>query len=148
MATEQNELAEKALAEGLTKFPQSYPLYFTRATVQIKEQAWQAAIADLTFAIKYANNDEEKSRALYQLGKVSAESGQAIELGIDSLIQAMPLAEEQYAPWVKFRLAQLYLHNNQATKALELITAINVEKNEELADKVKKFKKKLKKVTS
>lgn len=146
--TEQNELAEKALVEGLAKYPQSYQLHFTRASAHMKEQVWESAIADLTQAVKYAKDDEEKSRALYQLGKATAESGQEIELGIDALNQAMPLADDQYAPWVKFRLAQLYLHNNQIIKAQELIAAINFDEDDDLASKVKKFKKKLKKLMS
>ncbi len=93
-------------------------------------------------------DDEEKSRALYQQGKVSAESRQEIELGIESLIQAIPLADEHYKPWAEYRLAQLYIHNKELDKAQSYITNINVGEDDHLKSKINKLKKKLKKLIS
>ncbi|MCO4799003.1 MAG: tetratricopeptide repeat protein [Colwelliaceae bacterium] len=146
--TEKPELAEQALREGLKAFPESAELYFSRASSYIKEKAWDKARLDLNLAIKYAKDDESKGRALYQQGKVSAESGMEIDLGIASLIQAIPLADEQYEPWVKYRLAQLYVHNKDFVKAKGFIAKINVDENDDLKSKVKKLKKKLKKLMS
>jgi predicted negative regulator of RcsB-dependent stress response len=115
----------------------------------MKDEAWDKARPDLTFAIKFAKDDSEKSRALYQQGKASAESGKEIDLGIKSLIQAMPIADEQYEGWVQYRLAQLYVHNKELNKAKETLTNIeNAGEDDDLESKVKKLKKKLKKLKS
>ncbi|MEW6989111.1 tetratricopeptide repeat protein [Colwelliaceae bacterium 6441] len=146
--TEKPGSAEKALLQGLAEFPESGQLYFTRASAFMDEKAWDKARPDLKLAAKYAKDDEEKSRALYQQGKASAESGDEIELGITSLIQAMPIADAQYQPWVKYRLAQLYVKNKELDKAKSYIAKIDVSENDDLKSKVKKLKKQLKKLMS
>jgi tetratricopeptide (TPR) repeat protein len=143
---EKADLAEQTLLEGLKEFPESAALYLTRASAYIKDQAWKKARIDLNLAIKHAKDNEEKSRALYQQGKVSAESRQEIELGIESLIQAIPLADEQYKPWAEYRLVQLYIHNKELDKAQSYIANINVGEDDDLKSKIKKLKKKLKKL--
>ncbi len=143
--TEKPALAEKTIGEGFEKFPDSGTLYFTRAMASIKAETWDKARADLTFAAKFAKDDETKGEALYQQGKVSVKSGEEAELGIEALTQALPLAGEQYQPWVKYRLAQLYIEEKELTKATDFIAQIDISADEELEDKVKKLKKKLKK---
>jgi len=147
--TDEIDLAEQTWQKGLEEFPESAQLYATRASAYMKDEAWDKARSDLTFAIKFAKDDEEKSRALYQQGKASAESGKEIDLGIKSLIQAMPIADEQYEDWVKYRLAQLYVHNKELVKAKDTLAKIeNTEEDDDLESKVKKLKKKLKKLKS
>lgn len=146
--TEKAELAEQTLKNGLEKFPESSSLYFTRATAYISDKAWNKARADLNLAIKYAKDDDERSSALYQQGKTSAESGEEIELGINALTQAMPLADKDYKPWIEYRLAQLYIHNNNFAKAKGALSSINIDEDDDLKSKVKKLKKKLKKLMS
>ncbi|MDG1751151.1 MAG: tetratricopeptide repeat protein [Thalassotalea sp.] len=146
--TEKADLAEQTLQQGLEQFPESAPLYFTRATAYMKAKAWGKARADLNFAIKYAQNDEEKSNALYQQGKASAESGEEIDLGINALTQAIPLADKDYKPWIEYRLAQLYIHSNNFDKAKNSISMIDLNDDDDLKSKVKKLKKKLKKLMS
>lgn len=144
--TEKPELAKQTMAEAFEKYPKSGTLYFTRAMASIADEAWQDARADLIFAVKYAKDDEKKSRALYQQGKVSVKSGDETALGIDALTQALPIADKQYKPWVNYRLAQLHINEKQLAKAGDFIAAIDVSEDEELEDKVKKLKKKLKKL--
>jgi hypothetical protein len=145
--TEQPELAEKTITEGFEKFSESGTLYFTRAMANIATKNWHQARSDLSFAAKYAKDDEQKGQALYQQGKISVKSGEEPELGIEALIQASPLADKKYQPWVKYRLAQLYLQQKDQVKANVIIAQIDFGKDEELAGKVKKLKKKLKKLT-
>jgi len=145
--TEKAELAEKTITEGFEQFPVSDVLYFTRAMASITAKNWAQARADLIFAAKYAKDNEMKGQALYQQGKVSVKSGVEAELGIDALTQALPIAGKQYQPWVKYRLAQLYLQQNKQAQANEYIAQIDVSEDDELEDKVKKLKKKLKKLT-
>jgi len=145
--TEQSELADKTMSEAFDRYPQSSTLYFSRAQQSIKNEAWAKARADLALAAKFAQNDEKKGEALYQQGKVSVESGVETELGIDALTQALPLAAKAYQPWVNYRLAQLYLQKKEQVKAYETIAQIDISENEDLEDKVKKLKKKLKKLT-
>lgn len=146
--TEKTALAERTLQEGLEKFPESSSLYFSRATAYMSEKNWDKARADLSLAIKFADSDEDKSSALYQQGKTSAESGEEIELGINALTQAIPLADQDYKPWIEYRLAQLYIHNNNFSKAKDAISSINIGEDDDLKSKVKKLKKKLKKLMS
>lgn len=145
--TEQSELADKTMSEAFDRYPQSSTLYFSRAQQSIKNEAWDKARADLALAAKFAQDDEKKGEALYQQGKVSVESGVETELGIDALTQALPLAAKEYQPWVNYRLAQLYLQKKEQVKAHETIAKIDISENEDLEDKVKKLKKKLKKLT-
>lgn len=142
--TDKEKLADDTLMAGFNKFPHSGTLYFSRAQAYIQDKNWQAARADLIHAIKYAVDDEQKSQALYQQGKVSAESGEEANLGIEALSQALLIADKQYQPWVKYRLAQLYLQQKDIKNATHFIAQIDIEANEELEDKVKKLKRKLK----
>jgi tetratricopeptide (TPR) repeat protein len=146
--TERPSLAEQTLQQGLEEFPESASLYFTRATSYMNDKAWEKAREDLKLAIKYAPNDKDKSRALYQQGKASAESGEEIELGISALSQALPLADEEYKPWIGYRLTQLYIHNKNFVKAKDALSMIDTHEDDDLKSKVKKLKRKLKKLTS
>ncbi|WP_085300668.1 tetratricopeptide repeat protein [Cognaticolwellia mytili] len=143
--TEKPELAKQTMAEGFEKFPESGTLYFARAMENIASEAWDKARTDLTFAAQFAKDDEKKGQALYQQGKVSVKSGEEAALGINALTQALPLAEKQYQPWVRYRLAQLYIEEKELAKATDFIAQIDISEDEELEDKVKKLKKKLKK---
>jgi hypothetical protein len=143
--TEKPELAEKTIDEGFEKFPESGTLYFTRAMANMDAETWEKARTDLTLAAKYAKDDETKGQALYQQGKVAVKSGEEAVLGIDALTRALPLAEKRYQPWVKYRLAQLYIEEKELMKATDFIAQIDISEDEELEDKVKKLKKKLKK---
>jgi len=142
--TEKSELADKTIEEGLERFPESYHLYFARASAKIKNEDWKSARQNLVHAIKFAKDDDEKSRALYQQGKVSAESSQELEVGIQALIEAEPIADKNYKPWVNYRLAQLYILKKDAAKAKESLAKIDVSDDDDLKGKVKKLKKKLK----
>lgn len=143
--TEQPDLAEKTIADGFVKFPESGTLYFTQAMANVATETWDEAREGLTFAAKFAKDDEQKGQALYQQGKVAVESGEEAALGINALTQALPIAEKRYQPWVKYRLAQLYIAEKELTKASDFIAQIDISEDEELEDKVKKLKKKLKK---
>lgn len=146
--TDRAELADKTMQEAIDKFPQSSVLYYSRALVQMKKEQWQAAHNDLALAINYAQNDELKTRALYQQGKVSVKSGENIEQGIAALTNAIPISDKQYKPWVQYRLVQLYVQQKKLVKANEFLIKIDVSDDEELEDKVKKLKNKLKKLMS
>ena len=143
--TDKNSLAAQTIENGLVKYPEDSALYFTRATSYIKSEDWEKAREDLNSAIKYAKDDQAKSQALYQQGKVSAESNSALVLGIESLTQASAIADKDYKPWISYRLAQLYLNNHEYDKAKSQIALIDIGENDDLKTKVKKLKKKLKK---
>ncbi len=75
VATEQTELAQQTLQQGLKEFPKSFTLYFRRAGIYLRDDDWDKARADTASAINHAKNDNEKLGALWQLGKASAKSG-------------------------------------------------------------------------
>ena len=149
VATEQTELAQQTLQQGLKEFPKSFTLYFRRAGIYLRDDDWDKARADTASAINHAKNDNEKVEALWQLGKASAKSGKEIDLGIKSLIEAISLLDEQGpdAQWVKYRLAELYIHNGEWGKAKDYLTKIdNQYVDDNLKSQVKKLKKRLKKL--
>ncbi|MGB1198256.1 MAG: tetratricopeptide repeat protein [Thalassotalea sp.] len=144
--TGQTELAQKTITAGITAYPESSNMYASRAGFYIKNKNWQQARTDLKQAIKYAENDKQKGQSLYQQGKVSAESGEEIDLGINALVEALPLAGDKHQPWVKYRLAQLHTYKKDKEKAQSYLAQINTDKDDNLKKEVKKLKKKLKKM--
>ncbi|XQW84816.1 tetratricopeptide repeat protein [Thalassotalea piscium] len=144
--TEQSEKAMQTMADALSAFPENSDMYISRASFYIQTKKWQQARADLIQAVKYAKDDQQKSQSLYQQGKVSAESGEETDLGISALMEAIPLAEGKFQPWVKYRLAQLHMQNKDLKKAKTYLAQIDTNEDDDLKDKVKKLKKKLKKM--
>lgn len=149
-AKEQNQLAEKAIADGLALVPNSGHLYFTQGSAyshQAKEDStlWAKARIALNKALINAGTDEEKQHSLYQLGKVAVNSGEETQAGIDALEQLLTLKSDKYQQWGKYRLAELYLNNKQLAKANEFIALINYQDDDDLEDKVKTLAKKIKK---
>lgn len=132
--------------QGFEKFPKSAQLYLTRAHTYIEKEQWLKARYDLSQATLFAKDDEIKQQALYQQGKVSLKSKAETKLGIDSLQQALILANDKSKPWVQFQLAQLYIQNDELGKANQSLLSANSESSDELKRKVKKLKKKLKKL--
>ena len=147
---EQADLADKAIAEGLTIVPNSGKLYFTQGVAyshQAKDdnQFWAKARFALNKAVVHAKSNKEKQHALYQLGKIAVNSGEETQAGIDALEQLLTLENELYKQWGKYRLAELYLNDKQLTKANEFIALVSYEDDDNLEDKVKTLAKKIKK---
>lgn len=144
-ATEKSDLAYEKIAQAIEANPEIGELYFSRAVAYIKEEKWQQASDDLIKAVAHAKDENEKAQALYQQGKVSAESGLNIELGLDSLKESLPIASESFIPWVHYRLAELYVHQEDWKQAKAQVSSIDVSDDKDLSKRVKKLKKKLKK---
>ncbi|OKY24820.1 lipopolysaccharide assembly protein LapB [Thalassotalea sp. PP2-459] len=147
-ANEKPQEAYKTLAEGLVKYPESSELYFYRAITSMDDKAWQKAREDFKLAVKFAQNDEEKTKALYQQGKLAAETGEEVEVGIHALQNSQVKNSKQYEKWSQLRLAQLYMHQKKYDIAEKTLTSIELNDEEKLADKVKELKKKIKKLKS
>ncbi|WP_286234653.1 tetratricopeptide repeat protein [Thalassotalea sediminis] len=145
---EQSEKAYSTLAEGLAEYPESGALYLTRAMANIESEAWERANEDLKLAVKFAQNNEDKAQALYQQGKLAAETGNNIELGINALKQAQHLESTRYKNWSHYRLAQLLVHKKDFTAAEQILNSIILKDNEKLEKKVKQLRKRLKKLMS
>ncbi len=146
---EQADLAQQAIADGLKLAPNSGRLYFTQALGYMgqKNKQWSKVHHSLKKALTYAKSDKEKQNVLYQIGKVSAVSGEETKVGITALEQLIVLDSKDYSNWAKLRLAQLYLDDGQAKQAMELVSAVNYDDDNNLEDEVKKLKKKLKKAS-
>ena len=142
--TEKEDSANKMLDEGLKQFPQSSQLYFTRAQGLIEQEQWVDAHQNLAKAIKFSSTDDEKELALYQQGKTSTKSGLELEQGIKALEQVITQPNSRYFSWGQYRLAQLYLKNDQASQAKELLAKVDSSEDDDLKKKVKKLKKKVK----
>ena len=144
-ATEKSQLAYEKIAQAIKANPKSGELYFSRAVAYIKDKKWQQASDDLIQAVAHAKDEANKAQALYQQGKVSAESGLNLELGLDSLQESLAIASESFIPWVHYRMAELYVHQENWQQAKTEVNRIDTSKDEELGKRVKKLKKKLKK---
>jgi len=147
---EQNDLAEKAIADGLAITPESVEIYFTLGTVysgQAKENTmlWKEARLALNKALAYSKSTQEKEHVLYQLGKVAVNSGEETQAGIDALEQLLALNSEQYQQWGTYRLAQLYFDINQPEKANDVIAKVEYQNDDELEEQVKSLANKIKK---
>lgn len=147
---EQNSLAEQAINDGLTITPDSERLYFTQGIAYIQQAEadkhfWAKARLALNKAVTYAKSNQERQRSLYQLGKISAESGEEISAGIIALTQLLDLQGDEYNEWGKYRLAQLYFTDNQLTKAQTFVALVDYQDDDDLESKVKKLTKKVKK---
>jgi len=142
--TEKEDNASKTLDEGLKEFPQSSQLHFVRAQGFIEQENWVEAHQNLANAIKYSSTENEKVMALYQQGKTSTNSGLELEQGIKALEQVITQPNSRYFSWGQYRLAQLYLENNQASQAKTLLAKVDSSEDDDLKKEVKKLKKKIK----
>jgi tetratricopeptide (TPR) repeat protein len=147
---EQDDLAEKAIADGLAILPNSGQLYFTQGVAYSRKAKdnntfWGKARSALNKARVNAKSNKEKQHVLYQLGKVAVNSGEETQAGINALEELLTLKSEEYQQWGKYRLAELYFNDKQLTKANEFVTLINYQDDDDLEDKVKSLAKKIKK---
>tara|TARA_R110001583_G_scaffold13909_12_gene59023 strand:- start:5622 stop:6668 length:1047 start_codon:yes stop_codon:yes gene_type:complete len=147
---EQNDLAEKAIADGLVITPNSGQLYFIQGIAyshQAKDDSklWRKARFALNKALANSKSAKEKQHTLYQLGKVAVKSGEETQAGIEALEQLLTLKSEEYQQWGKYRLAELYLNDKQLTKANEYIALVNYQDDDDLEDQVKALTKRIKK---
>ena len=134
-------LAEQTLAQGIKEHPDSSQLYFFRALANFKKQAWVSVRGDLAQAVKNSQSDNEKVQALYQQGKVAVESGEELLVGINALETMLDIEGSTYENWGKYRLAQLYVKNNESSKAKTLVAKIDFTKDSELKKRIRKLKK-------
>ena len=141
---EQYEQSLKALDEGIEKYDDFGELYYHRAVMHINDESWNEAYQDLTNAIKLAQTEVEKAMAMYQLGKVAAESGEFLAEGEQMLEPLLTEDAYQHPNWVKFRLAQVYYHQNELVKAKQTVNNIDWGEDKNLKKRVKKLKKVLK----
>ncbi|WP_448549560.1 tetratricopeptide repeat protein [Thalassotalea fusca] len=141
---EQPEESIKTLTEGISKYPEHDELYFNRAIMYIGNNAWQEAHGDLSKAIALTQDEQRKASAMYQLGKVAAESGNFLTDGEQMLTPLLTSEHYQYPNWVKFRLAQVYFHQNALDKAKAIVNEVDWGEDSNLKKRVKKFKKTLK----
>ncbi len=146
---DQSDLAQQAIIDGLQLVPDSSRLYFAQALGYMGQEnkPWPKVHRSLNKALSYAKSDKEKQNVLYQIGKASVVSGEETKVGITALEQLIVLDSKDYSNWAKLRLAQLYLDDGQAKQAMELVSAVNYDDDNNLEDEVKKLKKKLKKVS-
>ena len=147
---ERNSLAEQAIKDGLAITPESERLYFTQGLAYIQQaeddnKLWAKARLSFNSAVSYAKSSQEKQRSLYQLGKISVESGEEITEGIKALTLLLNLEGDEFNEWGRYRLAQLYLTNEQPTKAQEFIALVDYQDDDDLESEVKKLTKKVKK---
>lgn len=144
---EQPQQANKLMAQGMAELPKNYQLYFDRGVKYAALKNGELARKDWLQAAANATTPDSKREALYQLGKYSDESGEALKVGIDALEQLLafesPTSIGWMENWSKYRLAGLYIKNDQPTQAKKLMSEIDLSSDRELRKRVKKLKRQL-----
>lgn len=143
LATDQPQMADQTLAQGIEAIPDNSQIYFSRAMTQYQGKNWSMIRADLVAALEHASTYKEKNQALYQVGKLSVESEAQVSVGIGAFQQVLAEEFPYQADWSKYRLSQLYLKNEQPVEAKALLEQIDVSTNSDLKKRVKQLKKQL-----
>lgn len=144
---DKKDLALKELNQGINDYPQSSRLLFIRAMKHIGDEEWNLAHKDLLDALASAQDEMEKSNALYQLGKVAVKSGENVKQAIEQVSQLMAIEGHRYQQWGNMRLAQLYFADGNVTKASATLKLVDDSDDDDLEDEVKRLKKKIKKAS-
>jgi tetratricopeptide (TPR) repeat protein len=137
--------AEAMLAESelLQQRPEAY---FLIGVEQAAKRDYQAAIRQFQLASEQqaADRDAQRSRllALYQLGRAAVLAKTATGQGINALQQFITESQGQlpeFQEWAQFRLAQLYLANEQRPDAEALLRPLQAStKDDNLKTEIKK----------
>lgn len=146
--TENNTLAEQTINKALESYPKSSQLYFSWALAMSQQEKWEVSHQHINKALELAMSDEEKSQALYQQGRLATLSGLHLKQGIESLEQVVLSGDNPHinVEWGQYRLAQLYVKNNQLQLAKKILNEININDDDDnLKSHVKKLNKKVKK---
>lgn len=144
---DKKDLALQELNEGIKRYADSSRLLFIRAMKHINDEEWTPAHKDLIDALGHANDEIEKSNALYQLAKVAVKSGENIKQAIGHVSQLMTIEEHRYLQWGNLRLAQLYVADNDLLKAKSTLKLVDGSDDDDLEDEMKRLKKRIKKLS-
>ena len=125
---EAEEAAWLALFEGQ---PENLSARFNYIAQRINDAEYAAALTQIHAVLAALDSrDEEqqklKDRVYYQWGKLAAESGTELEHGakyLQLLLAENRVPEGMQPGWVKYRLAQIFLHQSNHEAAAELLAA-------------------------
>jgi hypothetical protein len=144
---EQPKQVSQLLNQGIAELPKNFRLYFDRGLNYAIEKKWSLAAKDWQQALINATTEDEQREALYQLGKLSDESGEQLKLGMEALQRLLaieaPTSIDWIEKWGKYRLASLYVKNKQLTHAKTLIAQIDVSTDSDLKKIVNKLRRKI-----
>lgn len=137
--------AEALLAANLELQQRPEP-YFLLGVTQAAKRDYPAAIGQFQRASEQEAADKDALRskllALYQLGRAAVVGKTATEQGISALRQFIAESSEllpEYQDWAQFRLAQLYLANEQRPDAEALLRPLQARtKDDNLKTEIKK----------
>lgn len=145
---ESEEAGLAVLQKGLEALPESSRLHHAMALRLQEDENWGAAREHLQLALNKANDDEDKYKALYQVGRTAVLSESQLEEGIAAFEQVLNNADDTRGisiDWAHYRAAQLYvLHKDKAGAKAHYDQALAMTSDKELQKKLKKMKRKLK----
>ena len=144
---EKEDLAQQELNAGIELYPDNSQLFFLRGMDALNNKQWTAAYNALNVAAEKAIDDDDKSNALYQLGKLGVKSGENTTSAITSLTKLMTMSGHRYSQWGNLRLAQLYTMTGDLVNAKSTLSLVDDDDDDDLEDEVKKLKKQLRKLT-
>jgi tetratricopeptide (TPR) repeat protein len=137
----------EALLAGNPSLQQRPEPYFLLGNAHAAKRDYPAAISQFLQASEQEATDKDALRskmfALYQLGRAAVLGKTATEQGISALRQFIAESSEllpEYQDWAQFRLAQLYLANEQRPDAEALLKPLQAStKDNNLKTEIKKI---------
>lgn len=126
--TEAEEAAWLALFAGQ---PENLSARFNYIAERINDTEYAAALTQIHAVLAVLDTSDEAQQKLqdqvyYQWGKLAAESGTELEHGanyLQLLLTENRVPEGMQPGWAKYRLAQIFLHQNKYEAAAEMLAA-------------------------
>ncbi len=142
----EDQAQAEALLAANPELQQRPEPYFLLGVTQAAKRDYPAAIGQFQRASEQEAADKDALRskllALYQLGRAAVIGKTATEQGIGALRQFIAESSEllpEYQDWAQFRLAQLYLANEQRPDAEALLRPLQAStKDDNLKTEIKK----------
>lgn len=142
----EDQAQAEALLAANPELQQRPEPYFLLGVTQAAKRDYPAAIGQFQRASEQEAADKDALRskllALYQLGRAAVVGKTATEQGISALRQFIAESSEllpEYQDWAQFRLAQLYLANEQRPDAEALLRPLQAStKDDNLKTEIKK----------
>lgn len=145
VATDARQQAQAVLVQAQLDYPTSPDFYFKAGVLQVAEEKFALAMENFTKASQLEVSEpkdlQTKYAAMYQLGRAAVLSKTNLEQGVNALSQYIDNApiDGDAVPkhWAQFRLANLYVLQNNKAEAKSLYQSLAKVDDKRLQKEVK-----------
>jgi len=145
VATDAREQAHALLAQAQVDYPTSPDFYFKAGVLQLAEEKFALAMDNFSKASQLEVSEQKdlqtKYAAMYQLGRAAVLSKTNLEQGVSALSQYIDNAPIDSAAvpkhWAQFRLANLYVLQNNIADAKSIYQGLTKVDDKRLQKEVK-----------